>query len=119
DLYKRYPFPENPEEFKQKPEGLFTQAEVESVILRYGNKIKIPAGISKINHGISIGKFRFDPDHFARLILYVWEGGYPQWEKGVRPPYVLKMREALKKNKAPLSLHLKTANACRIQVNTR
>jgi hypothetical protein len=100
-LYSRYPFPIHPEGFKQKANGLFGESEVESIILHYGKKIKIPVAVSEIDNRISLGPFQFDSNGFVRLVLYVWEGGYPKWEKGNRPVYVSAMWDALKANKNP------------------
>jgi hypothetical protein len=47
---------------------------------------------------IQIGDYRFSRAAFHELLQYVWRGGYPRWEDGVRPEYVLHMAEAASKS---------------------
>ena len=56
ELYKLYPFPEKPEDFKQKTEGCKTQKEVEEMINKYSKRDKIEIIISKESGMISIGE---------------------------------------------------------------
>ncbi len=99
DLYCRFPFPERPEEFKQKPEGRGTQAAVEAMIKKYAEIISIPVTIDKEAREIRIGDYRFARTSFQELIKYVWRGGMPRWKDEVRPDYVTAMREKIERNK--------------------
>ncbi|MDO8943327.1 MAG: hypothetical protein Q7U75_09100 [Desulfobacterales bacterium] len=51
---------------------------------------------------IEIGGYRFSRTGFHELLQYVWRGGYPRWENGVRPEYVLHMAEAACKSASAL-----------------
>ena len=95
EVYRRFPFPESPEQFKQKPEGVNTQIEMDNIISKYGAKIAIPFKIDMSCDVVSIGEYRFDQGGFQRLIQYVWQGGYPRWKNDTPPGYVLDMRRCL------------------------
>jgi len=94
ELYRRFPFPPRPEDFKQKPEGFRNRSVVEALIREY-------AGVPKeivfsVNHSetkVAIGEYHFDRFSFQALIQYVWRGGYPRWKEERRPPYVEAMKE--------------------------
>jgi hypothetical protein len=92
ELYRRFPFPQRPEDFKQNPDGYQTQAQVSEIISNYSRRrevtIKLPADGSIID----IGDYRFRRSQFQPIIQYVWNGGYPRWKNGIRPDYVLQMR---------------------------
>ena len=93
ELYRRFPFPENPEGFKQKPEGSQTQSKVSEMIEKYALLQEIPFEVSPKGREIKIGVYRFNRNQFQELILYVWRGGYPRWKDEIRPPYVNQMRD--------------------------
>ena len=99
ELYYRFPFPEKPEAFKQKPEGYKTRAVVKAMIQKYAEIILIPIGIDKEAREVRIGDYLFTRASFQELIVYVWQGGMPRWKYGVRPDYVTIMREKIEKNK--------------------
>lgn len=99
ELYHRFPFPERPEDFKQKPEGVKTRAIVENMIAKYAEYIEIPFITDKEAQTVEIGVFRFSRPSFHELIKYVWRGGYPRWKEEVKPDYILTMkREIEQKN---------------------
>lgn len=37
----------------------------------------------------------FSREKFHEIIGYVWLGGYPQWKAGIRPDYVMQMKEEI------------------------
>jgi hypothetical protein len=94
ELYKHFPFPENPEDFKQKPEGNNNQAIVKTMIQAYATSIEIPFKYIK-EQSIKIGEYEFDRDSFYELIKYVWVGGYPRWRDEQRPDYVMAMKNII------------------------
>lgn len=71
----------------------------------------MPLGFPSINKGtIAFGFFNIDTDllilehyflsvfsrkTFQGLIQYVWQGGYPRWKEGIRPSYVIDMKEKI------------------------
>jgi hypothetical protein len=99
ELYCRFPFPERPEEFRQKPEGYETQAIVKAMIKKYAEGIRIPVIVEQEAAEIRIGDYRFTKTSFHELIHYVWRGGMPRWKDEVRPDYVTAMRQRIEKNR--------------------
>jgi len=95
ELYKLYPFPKEPEAFRQMPEGDNTQKEVEELIKKFAKKVKVDIVISKADNTISIGEYVFNPGQFHDVIGYIWRGGMPMWKDDVRPGYVDDMMKAV------------------------
>ena len=102
ELYRRFPFPERPEDFKQKPEGVKTRAIVEDMIAKYAEYIEIPFITDKEAQAVEIGAYRFSRPSFHELIKYVWRGGYPRWKDEVKPDYVLAMKREIEQKKTGL-----------------
>jgi len=102
DLYRRFPFPEKPEDFKQKPEGVKTRGIVEEMIAQYAEQIEIPFIADKQTQTVEIGAYSFSRPSFHELITYVWRGGYPRWKDEAKPDYVLAMKRAIEQKKAGL-----------------
>ena len=92
ELYRRYPFPTQPEAFRQKPEGYLRQAVVRGIIAHYGRQILLPVGANHRTFEVDIGEYKFSHKTFRELIKYVWRGGYPRWRDAIRPDYVLEMK---------------------------
>ena len=92
ELYRRYPFPEEPEAFKQKPEGYLNQAVVREMISGYARQVPLPVEANHRTSEVDIGAYKFSRTTFQELITYVWQGGYPRWRDGIRPDYVLDMK---------------------------
>ena len=95
DVYRRFPFPENIEKFKQKPTGHQSQALIRDIILQYARQIHIPVSVAKGVFEIDIGQYRFSCKAFQELVKYVWRGGYPRWKNELRPDYVLAMKDKI------------------------
>lgn len=102
NLYRRIPFPKCPDDFKQKGKGLLSQHVVESDLLIYGRRMRIPFIALNSKREVAIGPYRFDPDIFIQIVNYVWFGGYPRWKDAVRPPYVEEMKKGIEKSRNPL-----------------
>lgn len=92
ELYRRYPFPEKPEAFKQKPEGYRNQTLVRRLISNYADRILIRVGADSSTLEVDIGEYKFSRETFQEFVAYVWRGGYPRWRDGTRPDYVLDMK---------------------------
>jgi hypothetical protein len=91
--YRRFPFPGEPERFKQNPEGSANRGWAEELAGRYGRREEILLGRDRGQ--IALGEYVFDPAAFSDLIAYVDRGGYPRWKDEVRPHYVRVMMEKL------------------------
>lgn len=102
EVYRRFPFPDRPEAFKQKPEGYMTRAEMIRIIENYARPVAIPFFMDLIRGEVSIGAYRFALAVFHDLIRYVWQGGYPRWRDGIRPDDVMAMKEAIHLSAAPI-----------------
>jgi len=98
EIYRLYPFPEEPEGFKQNPEGFRTRAVVEQVVAKYGQAVNIPIRLEEEKRIISIGDYLFDEKNFQELIFYVWRGGYPRWRDDRRPEYLAAMKRTIEKS---------------------
>ncbi len=95
DVYRRFPFPNNIENFKQKPAGHQSQALIRDIILRYARQIRIAVSVAKGVFEIDIGQYRFSSQVFQDLVKYVWRGGYPRWQDELRPDYILAMKDKI------------------------
>jgi len=95
DVYRKFPFPENQEGFKQKPYGSRNRGIMVSLISEYTELSRIDFKIERETMNVSVGDYRFDRMSFHELIKYVWRGGYPRWEKEVRPAYVTAMKDTI------------------------
>ena len=102
EIYHQFPFPERPEDFKQKPEGVKTRAIVVDMIAKYAEYIEIPFIADKEAQAVGIGAYRFSRPSFHELIKYVWRGGYPRWKDEVKPDYVLAMKREIEQKKTGL-----------------
>ncbi|MFP3928467.1 MAG: hypothetical protein ACLFUP_06140 [Desulfobacteraceae bacterium] len=95
EVYRRYPFPRDPEDFRQNPEGWRTREEIESILQSYAQKTLLPVHANPAAGRVQIGGFDLDLEVFQELVRYVWLGGYPRWRGMVRPPYVMEMKQRI------------------------
>lgn len=98
ETYRIFPFPADQSAFKQNPRGFETRHLVEEIAARYGEPYGLTFRADASGATIAIGEYLFNRLWFHELLKYVWVGGYPRWKAGVRPPYVLSMREAVEKS---------------------
>ena len=96
EVYQRFPFPKRPEDFKQKPEGYQTQADMAAMIEPFARRAEILLSIGPEAREVAVGRYCFTRATFQELIRYVWQGGYPRWRDEIRPDYVLSMKEAIR-----------------------
>jgi len=94
-LYRRFPFPKDPALFRQNPEGYRTRDLVGRMIASWGAPVEVMLHTDPHGQEAFVGPYRFSRSGFQALIRYVWEGGYPRWKHGIRPPYVEALKEAL------------------------
>ena len=93
-IYTLFPFPDDPQAFKQNPEGYQTRGIIISQIEDVSKKREILFEFFKEGQ-MKIGPFLFEKSVFHELILYVWQGGYPRWKDERRPQYVIEMKESI------------------------
>jgi hypothetical protein len=92
--YRRYPFPEREEDFKQNPEGMKTQTEITTMIEGFGGPETILLAWNRDAGTVSLAEVVFTWENFPRLVAYVEQGGYPRWRDEIRPETVRVMWEA-------------------------
>ena len=92
ELYRKYPFPEEPSAFKQKPEGYLIQTVVRDMVSNYARQVLLTVEANHRKLEVDIGAYKFSRKTFQELITYVWQGGYPRWRNDIRPDYVLDMK---------------------------
>jgi len=102
EVYKLFPFPKHPEDFKQNPEGFKNRILIDELIQKFAKRLNISFVIHQKDDKIGIGEYFFDRTSFQELIKYIWLGGFPRWKDGIRPDYVLKMKGMIEKSKNPL-----------------
>ena len=95
ELYRRFPFPRQPEDFKQNSDGSQTQSIVSETIAKFAQPREIAIVIDNKKMEIGIGSYRFSRIQFHELLKYVWRGGYPRWENDIKPDYVLDMKKQI------------------------
>jgi len=92
-LYQRFPFPSDPLDFRQSPQGEQNNAWASEQIARYGEPVTI--ALRRNSRGMAIDEFLFDEPGFMQLIAYIARGGYPRWRDGVQPEHVKQMLAAI------------------------
>ncbi len=105
ETYKIFPFPAEPEAFRQNPEGYKTRGIIEGIITQYAPLTSITVREERDPASgiiVAIGEYVFTRLQFHNLLNYIWLGGYPRWKDWIRPPYVLDMRDAVAKSPHPL-----------------
>ena len=98
ELYRSFPFPQQPEKFKQNPEGAQTQTLVTEIISKYARNKEIQVTVDNGKMETTIGPYHFNRSQFQELLKYVWRGGYPRWENDTRPAYVTEMKNKIMLN---------------------
>jgi len=98
ELYRRFPFPRQPQEFKQNPEGAHTQSLVAEIISKYAQLQEIAVAADQKILGIELGAYRFSHIQFQELLKYVWQGGYPRWKNEIKPACVSEMKNKVMLN---------------------
>ncbi len=98
DVYRRFPFPVRPEEFKQKSDGYINRPLVEDILRNYATVQRFPFLYAPQYSRITIGDYQFSEEGFAQLVRYIWNGGAPQWKDNERPPYVTEMVQEISRS---------------------
>jgi len=101
-VYQMFPFPRNPEEFKQKPHGGANRPVVEELLSRWARSTQIPVLVEEGAQRVSMAELLFSKAVFHELVAYVWRGGMPGWQDNLRPDYVIEMKEAIISSTSPI-----------------
>lgn len=101
-VYRKFPFPKNPEGFKQKPYGAKNRAVIEKLLEQWAIPVIMPVKVEPEKLNIKIGEYLFSKKSFYDIIAYVWHGGMPGWEDGIRPGYVKEIKEIIDESKSPI-----------------
>ena len=101
-VYKLFPFPKRPEEFKQKLDGAANRAVVKELISRWAQITRVPVEVEAESQRVKIAEFLFSKVVFQDLVAYVWQGGMPGWQDNIRPDYVMAMKEAINESTSPI-----------------
>ncbi len=109
ETYRCFPFPSDPEAFKQQTDGFKNQAVIREMISKYAQRIEIPFLADEKAEIISIGDYQFTRKIWHKLIVYVWRGGFPRWHDEKMPDYVLSMKQSITESLHPLFKGLRLA----------
>jgi len=101
-VYRRFPFPQRPEEFKQRPEGERNREIVQRLMGDFGVETELPVIFTCEVLQVAMGDYRFDRSGFVALVKYVCDGGMPGWKNDNPPPYVEAMIDAIRRSRNPL-----------------
>ncbi|OPY74150.1 MAG: hypothetical protein A4E62_00007 [Syntrophorhabdus sp. PtaU1.Bin002] len=101
EVYSHFPFPCDPDEFKQNPEGYTRRELVEGIVQRYAKPSRIAVALDPGAKTIRIGQYLFDDKGFRHLLNYLWIGGYPKWKAGMQPGYIIEMKNAVEISRSP------------------
>jgi len=99
ELYRRFPFPRQPQEFKQNPEGAQTRSLVTRIISKYAQTQAVQVTVDNEKMETEIGIYRFTRNQLQELLKYVWRGGYPRWKNEIRPADVSEMKNKVMLNR--------------------
>jgi hypothetical protein len=78
-VYLRWPFPAEPEQFRQRLNCAATRGESEVLLARHAAPGDL--AMSRLdNDNFAIGPYQFTPAQFQALAAYVRRGGWPTWE---------------------------------------
>lgn len=101
-VYRKFPFPKNPEGFKQKPYGAKNRAIIEKLLEQWATPVIMPVKIEPEKRNIKIGEYLFGKKGFHDIISYVWHGGMPGWQDGIRPGYIMEIKNIIGESKSPI-----------------
>jgi len=89
EVYKTFPFPKRPEEFKQMPDGKKNRPVITDIIRKYGTQKSVSVCFDIEKNQFFMGEYEFDGASFHELIQYVQRGGMPGWKDQKRPAYLM------------------------------
>jgi hypothetical protein len=75
EVYRRFPFPALPEDFRQQTDSDTTRDIITAIIEKYADTIEMAVSVDALRQTVSLGEYHFDRHVFQALIRYVWQGG--------------------------------------------
>ena len=99
--YRLFPFPSEPEAFRQAPDGERNARVVSDLLCRFGVPERIPLLFDAVRDAVEVGEIHFSRPGFVALLRYVVQGGYPRWREERRPLYVEQMLADLTSAESP------------------
>ena len=106
EVYRRFPFPQDPAGFRQKTDGVKNRDEINQILDRFGRDLDITCLATDLDR-VFVGDYEFTRRVFHELIHYVWLGGYPRWQDDTPPDYVYAMKQAIDRSDTPFFESLK------------
>jgi hypothetical protein len=99
EVYKKFPFPQKKEDFKQKTNGYKNREVVKTLLLKFAKETHVEVKLNKKTGVLDLGEFKFNQEQFHEVIAYIWHGGMPRWKDDQQPEYVKSMmRTVLESN---------------------
>jgi len=80
EVYRRWPFPEEESQFRQKLYGADNRVAAQAILEAHAPAVIIDLE-SRPDETIAIGAYVFSQDQFRALVRYVRRGGAPSWER--------------------------------------
>ncbi|NNG01329.1 MAG: hypothetical protein HKM93_18200 [Desulfobacteraceae bacterium] len=102
DVYRKFPFPQEPQLFKQNPDGFKTRPVLEDLLEPWAEPVTLKLAIDPESLHTDIAGYTFTPRVFHQLLNYVWRGGYPQWTDNYAPADVRNMKNTVQASTHPL-----------------
>jgi len=101
-VYDRFPFPQDPDAFHQRPEVDGNRPAVEGLLEDWAAPAALSLETDAAAAQVTLAGIGFDDGWFRDLVAYVWRGGYPRWLDEQRPSYVEEMRRTIEASEHPL-----------------
>jgi hypothetical protein len=101
-VYDRFPFPEDPAAFRQRPEVAGNRAAITALLEQWAEPSEQTLVHDPGTGLVTVAGITFEAGWFRDLVAYVWRGGYPRWLDERRPQYVVEMRRAIEDSSHPL-----------------
>jgi hypothetical protein len=102
EIYRLWPFPSRPEDFRQRLHGASNRKTAEEVLRRWAAPSVITLTFDPGTDRYAVGPYLFSGEGYRDVLTYVWRGGYPTWEgleEGRRPECVAELARLI----APLT----------------
>jgi hypothetical protein len=93
-VYRQFPFPAEPSEFRQNPEGDRSRQKIQALIAPF-SRLQTVQMVVDSPDSFRFGAYEFSQHTCHELIRYVWQGGYPRWKEDIRPACVTAMAEKI------------------------
>jgi hypothetical protein len=79
EVYRRWPFPNEPQAFRQKLDCAATRDDSQALLARHAEPCLMEMS-QEPDGTLALGPYRFSRPQFLELVAYVRRGGWPTWE---------------------------------------